>query len=140
MFIRSFLMVFTYSLIFTLPVFCPCLSKASRAMNVPVRPIPALKQRHIGGYLIQSYDKSSYTNRKFMKSKVATQNLMKKFDNTTRTDLEQLVRETTTKTGVVNRFTGPTFPLYTTFVCLKGRFKYKKRLLLRCIHHFKSEF
>ena len=42
MFMRSSLMVWTYSTMLILPVFCPCLWRASRAMKVPVRPIPAL--------------------------------------------------------------------------------------------------
>ena len=42
MFMRSSLMVWTYSTMLILPVFCPCLWRASRAIKVPVRPIPAL--------------------------------------------------------------------------------------------------
>lgn len=44
MFIRSSLIVWTYSTMFILPSFIPCRYKASKAINVPVRPIPALKK------------------------------------------------------------------------------------------------
>lgn len=43
MFILSLLIVWTYSITLILPFSTPCLCSASRAMKVPVRPIPALK-------------------------------------------------------------------------------------------------
>lgn len=43
MFIRSFLIIWTYSITLTLLTFFPCSYNASIAINVPVLPTPALK-------------------------------------------------------------------------------------------------
>ena len=52
MFILSDLMTLTYSATFTFPVATPDLYKASRAIYVPVRPIPALLMYTITSELI----------------------------------------------------------------------------------------